>query len=73
MQSTLSLFRRWQSNLPTLFPRDRYDEIVQAIKRLEDSPSSNVQQIEDAMGAYSYETWPWHQAKKSFWKASWEK
>ncbi|OGH93754.1 MAG: hypothetical protein A2538_02640 [Candidatus Magasanikbacteria bacterium RIFOXYD2_FULL_41_14] len=72
-ESTLNIFRLFHRDLPPLFPADRRTKIAEVLKRLENNPTVDVTEIENALVAFGYEAWPWHKAKKHFWQRAWDK
>ncbi len=72
-QSTINIFRLFHRDLPSLFPISRREKIGEVLARLENSPTTGISEIENAMIAFGYEAWPWHKAKRHFWQKAWDK
>ncbi len=66
MQSTLAIFHHLYDCLPPLFPESMKQKMERALRHLEESSTVTVEEIEDTMIAFGYETWPWNQACRQF-------
>lgn len=73
MKSTFSLFERFHSNLPPLFPEVTKQQIIADLDRLREVDSIDLPKIENIMVSYGYEAWPWNKAYQEHLKASEER
>lgn len=65
-QSTTSIFRHLYQKLPPLYPKEKKEEMQNALEQLENNKDINREQAEDTAIAFGYEVWPYNQAFKEF-------
>ena len=66
MESTISLFRRFYTNLPPLFPDEVKQKMSHALDHLENDQTITLGEVEDTMITFGQEAWPWNQAYKEW-------
>ncbi len=65
-QSTISIFRHLYQHLPPLFPKEKKEEMKNALEQLENNKEVEREQAEDTAVSFGYEVWPYNQAFKEF-------
>lgn len=63
---TLAIFRRLFQSLPPLVPRERRDDMKQALEQMEHNMSLSLDELEDTMIVFGKQVWPYRRAYQEF-------
>ncbi|MDO8499118.1 MAG: hypothetical protein Q7S66_00460 [bacterium] len=70
MQSTLSIFKIYLDGLPDEMPAHLTDKSDHILADIEKNENLTLEELEDMMIGFGYQTWPWHRAYQEYLRAT---